>query len=123
MALRVTIATRLSLALSLMERVANSLPVDFVAPFLLSSLASLIACLSLSSLTGFTLFVREESGAWKEISVSSDQRSYLLQDLLCGTKYQIYITAHNEAGSGLPSNTIATRTHGTGSTAAALAFP
>ena len=67
------------------------------------------------TLTGFTLFVREESGAWKEMTVSGDQRSYLLQDLLCGTKYQVYISAHNEAGTGLPSNTIATRTHGTGS--------
>lgn len=63
---------------------------------------------------GFTIFVREESGSWREIPVSSDSRFYQLRDLLCGTKYQIYVSAHNEAGTGLPSNTVATRTHGTG---------
>lgn len=35
--------------------------------------------------------------------------------VLCGTKYQLYISAHNEAGNGLPSNTIQTKTQGTGS--------
>ena len=69
---------------------------------------------SLSLSTGFTIFVREESGSWREIPVSAESRMYQLRDLLCGTKYQIYVTAHNEAGTGLPSNTVATRTHGTG---------
>ena len=65
--------------------------------------------------TGFTLYKREESSVWDEIPAGQDVRSYIFRDLNCGTKYQIYMTAHNEAGAGLPSNTIATRTHGTGS--------
>ena len=93
------------------------------------SLISFSLCLSILFPTGFTIFSKEEPASssssssssssfmvrsWKEISVSGEARRYSFQDLMCGTKYQIYVVAHNEAGSGPPSNTIVTRTHGTG---------
>lgn len=46
--------------------------------------------------------------------LSANDEYVTIQNLLCGTVYQIYSTAHNEVGIGEPSSTLSTITKGTG---------
>ncbi|KAI1289763.1 Down syndrome cell adhesion molecule-like protein Dscam2 [Halotydeus destructor] len=68
---------------------------------------------NVKSLSGFTVYRRKESEQWKEFPVNPHLNTFAFRDLLCGTKYQFYLTAYNTAGTGLPSNTVAAKTQGT----------
>lgn len=65
-------------------------------------------------LVGFTLHVRRETGEWKEISLEEDIRNYKLNNLECGTRYEMYLAAHNKIGIGAPSETLLVSSNGSG---------
>ncbi|KAI1289212.1 Down syndrome cell adhesion molecule -like protein [Halotydeus destructor] len=49
---------------------------------------------------------------WKEIRLSPHIQEYHLMDLLCGTRYQLYMTASNTVGRSEPGPTVSVRTKG-----------
>uniref|UniRef100_A0A8D8LZQ1 Down syndrome cell adhesion molecule-like protein Dscam2 n=1 Tax=Cacopsylla melanoneura TaxID=428564 RepID=A0A8D8LZQ1_9HEMI len=76
---------------------------------------------------GYTINYKREHGDWEEVHIVRHQRAsysqaqghtegqhntYLLENLWCGTRYQLYITAHNRIGTGLPCDIVHTRTKG-----------
>jgi hypothetical protein len=63
---------------------------------------------------GYLLNIKNVAGDWEEFEVSSNTNSRLLQPLLCGSTYQVFLTAFNKIGSGLPSNILTRTTKGHG---------
>lgn len=66
---------------------------------------------------GYTLYQRYHSkdstnDEWKEINLKGHQSSYAALNLLCGTRHQFYLVAHNKAGKGKPSEVLTVRTDG-----------
>nr|CAD7456230.1 unnamed protein product [Timema tahoe] len=61
---------------------------------------------------GFVLHYKEDQGEWEEVKISRLESSYVLDKLLCGTSYQMYVTALNSIGMGPPSETVVTTTDG-----------
>ncbi|CRK92906.1 CLUMA_CG006322, isoform A, partial [Clunio marinus] len=61
---------------------------------------------------GYVINFKKDSGDWEELQVDSKKNSHLLKNLLCGTKYQLYITAFNKIGTGLPCEIVNTQTKG-----------
>lgn len=55
---------------------------------------------------------KKDSGDWEELQIDSKTDSHLLSNLWCGTKYQLYITAYNKIGTGLPCDIVNTQTKG-----------
>lgn len=65
--------------------------------------------------TEYTLYYKEDNRKdWKEIRVASNVHDHHLANLLCGTRYQLYMTATNSLGTGEPGPSVATRTKGAG---------
>jgi len=63
----------------------------------------------------YTLHYKEDNRKeWREIRVSPNLHEYHLQNLQCGTRYQLYMTATNSLGTGEPGQTVSTRTKGAG---------
>ncbi|XP_074601526.1 cell adhesion molecule Dscam1-like isoform X2 [Brevipalpus obovatus] len=61
----------------------------------------------------YNLYYREESrNNWKSLKIDPDSRSFSLSNLLCGSKYILYMTATNSLGTGEPSRQISARTRG-----------
>ncbi|XP_068082151.1 cell adhesion molecule Dscam2 [Anabrus simplex] len=56
-----------------------------------------------AAVRGFLLSYRRDSGEWEEISVDRRATTYLLDGLLCGTRYQFQLSAFNKIGSGVAS--------------------
>jgi hypothetical protein len=48
------------------------------------------------------------------MQIEAKANSHVLHNLWCGTRYQLYITAFNKIGTGLPCDIINTYTKGTG---------
>lgn len=65
-----------------------------------------------STILGYVINYKRESGDWEELQISSKLNSHLLSNLWCGTKYQLYITAYNKIGNGLPCDIMHTQTKG-----------
>lgn len=86
-----------------------------------------------SRIKGFIIHYKQIDGHWEEIqvgsgsnsnsndghggstvgvSVSGHRHSFVLKSLTCGSKYQIYITAFNKIGTGLPSQIVTAETKG-----------
>lgn len=65
-----------------------------------------------SSLLGYVINYKKENGDWEELQVDSKTSTHLLINLRCGTKYQLYITAYNKIGTGLPCDIVNTQTKG-----------
>ncbi|XP_022258094.1 Down syndrome cell adhesion molecule homolog [Limulus polyphemus] len=55
---------------------------------------------------GFVLNYKEGSNAWKDIEISPDLNSYILDNLRCGAAYQAFLTAFNDVGRSDPSDVI-----------------
>ncbi|XP_034252493.1 Down syndrome cell adhesion molecule-like protein Dscam2 [Thrips palmi] len=77
-----------------------------------------------ASPTGYYLHFKREFGEWEKTKLSVDQVTtkngsdsapvctHSLLGLLCGTKYQIYVSAFNQLGTGLPTAILHARTQG-----------
>ncbi|XP_071455023.1 cell adhesion molecule Dscam1 [Hetaerina americana] len=69
-------------------------------------------------LHGYTVHYKPEFGDWETAQVaagqetSGGQNKYTLEGLWCGTRYQIYVTAYNNIGTGEASDILNTRTKG-----------
>ena len=56
----------------------------------------------------------DNSEEWKDVFVSSSERSFRLDSLKCGTWYKVKLAAKNSVGSGRISEIIEAKTHGRG---------
>lgn len=66
-----------------------------------------------SRISGFSLFYRPHGSTdWSSMDLGSNNRSYVANDLLCGSEYSFYLRAHNRMGEGVPSNIISVKTNG-----------
>ncbi|XP_017767409.1 PREDICTED: Down syndrome cell adhesion molecule-like protein Dscam2 isoform X2 [Eufriesea mexicana] len=61
---------------------------------------------------GYTIHYKPEFGDWETAQMSSTAQKYTLENLWCGSRYQIYVTAYNGIGTGDPSDMLNTRTKG-----------
>jgi Fibronectin type III domain/Immunoglobulin I-set domain len=65
-----------------------------------------------SPVLGYVANFKRENGDWEELQIDSKTNSHLLTNLWCGTRYQLYITAYNKIGTGLPCDIVHTYTKG-----------
>lgn len=63
-------------------------------------------------LHGYTIHYKPEFGEWETVQVASQAQKYTLENLWCGSRYQIYVTAYNAIGTGDPSDILNTKTKG-----------
>jgi Down syndrome cell adhesion molecule-like protein 1 len=63
-------------------------------------------------ITAYTLHYKKSNGNLEELNLSKHANSYELKKLICGSTYNIYLTAHNKIGSSSPSTTLHVRTQG-----------
>lgn len=65
--------------------------------------------------TGYIIAYRSPNEAWEEIKISGGKRnSYLIENLRCGSKYQLTVTAYNKIGKSTPTELISVSTAGDG---------
>uniref|UniRef100_T1JI03 Fibronectin type-III domain-containing protein n=1 Tax=Strigamia maritima TaxID=126957 RepID=T1JI03_STRMM len=65
-----------------------------------------------SPLQGYMLHYQSDNGQWETKEIDSDYERYRLENLLCGTKYNIFVEAYNKIGLSEPCETIITFTEG-----------
>lgn len=65
-----------------------------------------------SPILGYVINFKRENGDWEELRIDSKTNVHRLSNLWCGTKYQLYVTAYNKIGTGLPCDIINTQTTG-----------
>lgn len=65
-----------------------------------------------SSILGYVINFKRENGDWEELQIDSKTNHHSLGNLWCGTKYQLYVTAYNKIGTGLPCDIVNTHTTG-----------
>uniref|UniRef100_T1IT69 Down syndrome cell adhesion molecule-like protein Dscam2 n=1 Tax=Strigamia maritima TaxID=126957 RepID=T1IT69_STRMM len=63
-------------------------------------------------ITGFKLVYKTDQQPWKTLELDSNIESYRLDNLNCGTKYQLYMIAVNEIGEGKASLILTASTKG-----------
>lgn len=63
---------------------------------------------------GYVINYKRDHGDWEEIHLDSKTDTHLLRGLWCGTKYQLYMTAYNKIGTGLPCDIVTAYTKGSG---------
>uniref|UniRef100_A0A1B0GKQ0 Down syndrome cell adhesion molecule-like protein Dscam2 n=2 Tax=Lutzomyia longipalpis TaxID=7200 RepID=A0A1B0GKQ0_LUTLO len=63
-------------------------------------------------ITEYTLHYKRAHGSLEELPLSRHASSHELKGLLCGSTYQIYLTASNKIGISPPSTTLHVRTQG-----------
>ncbi|XP_043064022.1 Down syndrome cell adhesion molecule-like protein Dscam2 isoform X26 [Drosophila ficusphila] len=63
-------------------------------------------------LHGYTLHYKPEFGEWETSEVSVDSQKHNIENLLCGSRYQVYATGFNNIGAGEASDILNTRTKG-----------
>ncbi|XP_055624204.1 cell adhesion molecule Dscam2 isoform X46 [Toxorhynchites rutilus septentrionalis] len=63
-------------------------------------------------LQGYTLHYKPEFGEWETIDVALEAPKYTIENLYCGSRYQVYSTGYNSIGAGEPSDILNTRTKG-----------
>ncbi|PKU29728.1 down syndrome cell adhesion molecule-like protein 1 [Limosa lapponica baueri] len=62
---------------------------------------------------GFVLqYSVDNSEEWKDVFISSSERSFKLESLKCGTWYKVKLAAKNSVGAGRISEIIEAKTHG-----------
>ncbi|XP_052126133.1 cell adhesion molecule Dscam2 isoform X2 [Frankliniella occidentalis] len=61
---------------------------------------------------GYVINYKRDHGDWEELQLESKVDSYVLRGLLCGNRYQLYMTAYNRIGTGLPCDIVHTATRG-----------
>lgn len=65
-----------------------------------------------STILGYVINYKRDNGDWEEVQIDSKTNSHLLGNLWCGTRYQLYITAINRIGTGLPCDIVNSFTKG-----------
>ncbi|XP_022215405.2 Down syndrome cell adhesion molecule-like protein Dscam2 isoform X3 [Drosophila obscura] len=65
-----------------------------------------------SPILGYVINYKRDNGDWEELQVDAKTTSHLLSNLWCGTRYQLYITAYNKIGTGLPCDIVNSYTKG-----------
>lgn len=69
----------------------------------------------LSVCLGFVLqYSVDNTEEWKDVFISSSERSFKLDNLRCGTWYKVKLAAKNSVGAGRISEIIEAKTHGRG---------
>ncbi|XP_013118510.2 cell adhesion molecule Dscam2 isoform X21 [Stomoxys calcitrans] len=63
-------------------------------------------------LHGYTLHYKPEFGEWETAEVAVDAQKFNIENLLCGSRYQVYATGFNNIGAGEASDILNTRTKG-----------
>ncbi|XP_077560085.1 cell adhesion molecule Dscam1-like isoform X4 [Haemaphysalis longicornis] len=63
--------------------------------------------------TGYILHYKEDQNDWVKQHVPGSQQSIVLENLRCGTRYQLYMEAFNDAGKGDPTQVLSVKTEGT----------
>lgn len=72
---------------------------------------------------GFVLqYSVDNSEEWKDVFISSSERSFKLDSLKCGTWYKVKLAAKNSVGSGRISEIIEAKTHGRGEARSGVAM-
>ncbi|XP_056643974.1 cell adhesion molecule Dscam2 isoform X2 [Diorhabda sublineata] len=61
---------------------------------------------------GYTIHYKPEFGDWETNQVGPNIDKYTIEKLLCGTRYQLYVTAYNSIGTGDPSDNLTPKTKG-----------
>ncbi|XP_030766966.1 Down syndrome cell adhesion molecule-like protein Dscam2 [Sitophilus oryzae] len=61
---------------------------------------------------GYTIHYKPEFGEWETVQVGPATDKYTLEKLLCGTRYQLYVTAYNSIGTGDQSDNLNPKTRG-----------
>lgn len=62
----------------------------------------------------YKLYYKRDFGEWEDTSLSPKLESFILENLWCGTRYQLYMTAQNQIGVGEASAIKSIRTKGSG---------
>ncbi|XP_026315571.1 Down syndrome cell adhesion molecule-like protein Dscam2 isoform X4 [Hyposmocoma kahamanoa] len=65
-----------------------------------------------SPAAGYTIHHKQEFGDWETVQIPSNTDTYTLENLLCGSRYQLYVTAYNGIGTGEASDVVIARTRG-----------
>ncbi|XP_063822595.1 cell adhesion molecule Dscam1 isoform X1 [Ostrinia nubilalis] len=65
-----------------------------------------------SPAAGYTIHYKQEFGDWETVQIPSNTDTYTLENLVCGTRYQLYVTAYNSIGTGEASDMVGARTRG-----------
>ena len=65
-------------------------------------------------ITGYVISYKSLQENWKEVKAMGKRTHYVLDNLRCGTKYQITVTAYNGAGRSPPSALVSAATSGNG---------
>ncbi|GLH07043.1 Down syndrome cell adhesion molecule-like protein Dscam2 [Gryllus bimaculatus] len=66
-----------------------------------------------SPILGYVINYKRDHGDWEELQIEAKAESHILRNLWCGTRYQLYITAFNKIGTGLPCDIVNAYTKGT----------
>nr|XP_023016837.1 Down syndrome cell adhesion molecule-like protein Dscam2 isoform X6 [Leptinotarsa decemlineata] len=61
---------------------------------------------------GYTIHYKPEFGDWETVQVAPNVEKHTIEKLLCGTRYQLYVTAYNSIGTGDPSDNLNPKTRG-----------
>uniref|UniRef100_A0A8D8TFI8 Down syndrome cell adhesion molecule-like protein Dscam2 n=2 Tax=Cacopsylla melanoneura TaxID=428564 RepID=A0A8D8TFI8_9HEMI len=61
---------------------------------------------------GYTVRYKPEFGDWDTVQVPATAQKYTVENLWCGSRYQISVTAYNGIGTGDESETLNTKTKG-----------
>lgn len=67
-----------------------------------------------ASITGYIMSYKSHLDNWEEVKTSGKKSKYILDNLRCGTKYQITAIAVNKAGRSKPSDVVSAATAGNG---------
>lgn len=72
-------------------------------------------CICVCVCSGFVLqYSVDNTEEWKDVFISSSERSFKLDNLRCGTWYKVKLAAKNSVGAGRISEIIEAKTHGRG---------
>ncbi|XP_059226041.1 cell adhesion molecule Dscam2 isoform X4 [Stomoxys calcitrans] len=99
---------------ALLVQVPPSSPVLYVTSATTSSILMHWKCgfTGNAPITGYTLYYRRTPGNIEEKQLSRHASSHELKGLVCGSTYQIHLTAHNKVGTSPASVTLHVRTQG-----------
>ncbi|CAG5122301.1 unnamed protein product, partial [Candidula unifasciata] len=65
-----------------------------------------------STIIGFVLNYKKEHNGWHSLTLGPQNRTFIANNLMCGTQYKFNIHAFNKIGHSLESETVTARTNG-----------